>query len=464
MKTCLTFLAGLALAAAALRGQIIDIPSPTADLAPESPQAHDARMAWWRQARLGMFIHFGLYSTAAGEWKGKRAPKLGEWIMNDLKIPAGEYATLAGKFNPEKFDADQWARIAKDAGMQYVVITSKHHEGFALFDSKFSDFDVMATPFKRDIMKELSTAVRANGMKMGWYYSIMDWHDPDAQTEESFPKYEWRMRGQVNELLKNYGDIGVMWFDGEWIKQWNDDRGKQLYQLCRSVQPNMIVNNRVGKNRAGMSGFTKSGGFAGDYATPEQEIPSKIPPGLDWETCMTMNDTWGFKSFDQNWKTRTKLIRHLIEIASKGGNFLLNVGPTGAGEIPQASVERLAELGRWMKTNGEAIHGTTASPFATKLSFGACTQKPGKLYLHVMDWPKDGKITVPVSNSVRKAYLLARPDLPLETEKSRAGVAIALRGETPDQDATVIALEIDGIPQPITSTPATTTTTAPQIR
>jgi alpha-L-fucosidase len=451
--------------------KIIAVPSgsTTRPLAVESKEALDARMAWWRDARFGMFIHFGLYAIPAGEWNGVKTKGAGEWIQNDLKIPANDYAPLRGKFNPVNFDAAKWADIAKTAGMKYVVITSKHHEGFSLFDSKFSDFDVMTTPFKRDIMKELSTAVRDAGLKIGWYYSIMDWHDPDAQKEETFGKYEWRMRGQIGELLSNYGDIGVMWFDGEWTKPWNDERGKDLYTLCRSLQPNVIVNNRVGKQRAGMNGFTRTGGFAGDYATPEQQIPKTVPPGLDWETCMTMNGTWGFKTEDLNWKTPTTLIRQLIEIASKGGNFLLNVGPTAQGEIPQASIERLQAIGKWMDVNGEAIHGTTASPFAGKLPFGYATQKPGKLYLHVIDWPADQMITVPITNAAKKATILGQAVAPLDIETTPAGVVVHVPPSMPNRDATVIALEIEGPPQLIappttasTSPPATTQTATTQ--
>jgi alpha-L-fucosidase len=413
-------------------------------------------MAWWREARFGMFIHWGLYSVAAGEWNGVKTPGAGEWIMNDLKIPAGEYTRLLGQFNPSNFDASKWARLARAAGMKYIVITTKHHDGFCLFDSKFTDYDVMSTPFKRDIMKELADAARENELKICWYHSILDWHDPDAQQDSTFPIYEWRLRAQVNELLTHYGDIGVMWFDGEWIPPWNDDRGKNLYQLCRALQPNIIVNNRVGKARGGMAGFTRAGGFAGDYATPEQQIPDTVPPGLDWETCMTMNGTWGYKRDDVSWKSSATLVRHLIEIASKGGNFLLNIGPTGSGDIPDACADRLNQIGKWMTLNGESIHGTTASPFPFKLTFGRCTQRPGRLYLHVLDWPEDRTITVPVRNKASKAVLLAEPDPPLEFSATPTGIVVKVPAQMPDPDATVVALDIDGVADVIMPSAATT--------
>jgi alpha-L-fucosidase len=348
--------------------------------------------------------------------------------------------------------------------MKYIVITTKHHDGFCLFDSKFTDYDVMSTPFKRDIMKEIADAARENELKIGWYHSIMDWHDPDAQQDATFPTYEWRMRAQVNELLTHYGEIGIMWFDGEWIPPWNDDRGKNLYLLCRALQPNIIVNNRVGKQRGGMTGFTRSGGFAGDYATPEQQIPDSVPPGRDWETCMTMNGTWGYKRDDVNWKSTTTLIRHLIDIASKGGNFLLNVGPTGSGDIPDACVDRLNQIGKWMALNGESIHGTSGSPFSFKLPFGRCTQRPGRLYLHVLDWPDDHTITVPIRNDAAKAVLLAESDPPLEFSKTPGGIMIKVPAQMPDPDATVVALDIDGVadvipPGTLASRPATTRAT-----
>ncbi|MGE3108862.1 MAG: alpha-L-fucosidase [Phycisphaerales bacterium] len=417
------------------------------------PPKDDPRMEWWTDARFGMFIHWGLYAIPAGTWNGKDAPGIGEWIMDTMKVPPSEYEKLAAQFNPRKFDAERWVQLAKRAGMKYIVITTKHHDGFCLFDSKYTAYDVMdATPFKRDIMKELSDACHKEGIKMCWYHSIMDWHHPDARGE-SFPKYAQVLRNQVKELLTNYGEIGVMWFDGEWIQEWTEPQGKALYQLCRDTQQNVIVNNRVGKGRQGMAGMT-SGDAAGDFGTPEQEIPATGFPGAAWESCMTMNDTWGFKKNDNHWKSSETLIHMLIESASKGGNFLLNVGPTAEGEIPEASVTRLEEIGQWLDVNKESIYGTSASPFR-RLPFGRATWRPGRLYLHVFDWPKGGGLLVPgLKSDVRGAWILGDPHQ-RNHRITRVGddVVINVPKTAPPGPCTVVALDIAGelsvIEQPI---------------
>ena len=403
----------------------------------ETPQQRDERMAWWREARFGMFIHWGLYSVAAGEWKGQPTKGAGEWIMHDMKIPVSEYETLVPQFNPVKFDAKKWVEIARGAGMKYIVITTKHHDGFSLYDSQANPYNVMKTPFKRDIMKELSDAAHAADVKMCWYHSILDWHHP--QSGADFPEYSKMMHAQIKELLTNYGPIGIMWFDGDWIKEWTEEQGQELYQFCREQQPSVIVNNRVGKGRQGMSGVTK-GKAAGDYGTPEQEIP-KGQLQEDWETCMTMNDTWGFKKNDTNWKSDEALIHMLIDTASKGGNFLLNVGPTAEGEIPQASVERLAKIGEWMKTNSESIYGTTAGP-VQGWKEGRTTKKGDVLYVHLFDWPKDGSVVVPMKETPKSAKLLAKPDAELKVEQVGENVHIQVPTEAPDGNATVIKLRM----------------------
>jgi alpha-L-fucosidase len=419
----------------------------------------DKRMEWWRDARFGMFIHWGLYAVPAGEWKGKQIPGIGEWIMERADIPVSQYEQLAKQFNPVKFDADEWVRIAKNAGMKYIVITSKHHDGFCLWDSKVTDYDIVdAAPFKRDVLRELSRACKKQGIRLCFYHSIMDWHHPDAQapfypnyndTKQSnpnFPRYaENYMKPQLKELISNYGPLGVLWFDGEWIGDWTEPQGKDLYNYVRALQPDIIINNRVGKGRKGMEGLSKGDQeYAGDFGTPEQQIPAKGLPGVDWESCMTMNDTWGYKSSDHNWKSSEDLLRKLADIASKGGNFLLNVGPTSEGLIPGPSVERLAAMGEWMKVNGESIRGTTASPLG-EVPWGRCTAKPGKLYLHVFDWPANGKLEVPgLKDQVRNAYLLAdkkRAKLPV----MRGGedtVMVTVPEKVPDRINTVVVLEI----------------------
>ncbi len=249
----------------------------------ETPGEHDARMQWWREARFGMFIHWGLYSIPAGEWKGRTDHA--EWIRTTAQIPLAEYEGFVSQFNPVKFNADEWVRTAKAAGVKYIVITSKHHDGFCLFDSKYTDFDVASTPFHRDILKELADACHRQDIKICFYHSIMDWHHPDYlprrdwekdRTTEGadFNRYVTYMKNELRELLTNYGDIGVLWFDGEWENTWNQDYGRDLYAYVRSLQPKIIVNNRVGAARNGMQGLTKEGEFGGDFGTPEQEVPA----------------------------------------------------------------------------------------------------------------------------------------------------------------------------------------------
>ena len=418
----------------------------------ETPAQYAKRMAWFDEARFGMFIHWGLYSVPAGEWQGKPSSGTGEWIMQYAKIPTSEYEKFAPQFNPVKFDAKEWVRMAKDAGMKYIVITTKHHDGFAMFRSDLSDWGIKSTPFQRDPLKELADECHKAGIKLCFYYSIMDWHHPDwperrpwndtATGTPDMDRYVTYMKGQLKELLTRYGPIGILWFDGEWEKPWTNERGIDLYNYVRNLQPNIIVNNRIGKAREGMSGMNKDGG-AGDYGTPEQEIPANgFGPTVSWESCMTMNDTWGYRKDDQHWKSAQTLVRNLIDCASKGGNLLLNIGPTSEGVFPDASIERLKEIGDWMHVNGEAIYGTTASPFKQQLSWGRCTQKDGNLYLHIFDWPTDGKLHVPLSNTKAKAWLLADPRHKLKWATDADGLIIQLPPTAPDEIASVVVLRL----------------------
>jgi alpha-L-fucosidase len=400
------------------------------------------KMEWWKEAKFGMFIHWGLYSVPAGEYKGNEIGGIGEWIMNNGKIPVNEYAQYATQFNPTDFNADDWVKMAKDAGMKYIVITSKHHDGFAMFNSKVSNYDIMdATPFKRDIIKEMADACKKQGMAFGLYYSqAQDWHFPggaangghwDSLQNGEMDKYLDEIAvPQVTEILNNYGDIKVLWWDTP-TDMTPERAAKFMPELAK--HPNLIYNNRLG------------GGIDGDLETPEQYIPATGIPGKNWESCMTMNDTWGFKKNDHNWKSSEMLVRNLIDIASKGGNYLLNVGPTSLGIIPSPSVERLKEIGSWMKTNGEAIYGTTASPFK-KLEWGRCTvKKEGNknlLYLHVFDIPADGILWVPgLASNVKKAYPLKNKMKKLQVEKEGNNLKINVSGVEKDQFATVIVLE-----------------------
>jgi alpha-L-fucosidase len=414
---------------------------------PQSQGSSDNRMDWWREARFGMFIHWGLYSIPAGEWKGQT--NHAEWIMHTARIPVGEYERLMDRFNPVNFDANEWVRIAKEAGVKYIVITTKHHDGFCLFDSKHTEYDVMSTPFARDIMKEMADACHRQGIKICWYYSIMDWHHPDylprrnwesrSAAGADYNRYIDYVKNQLTELVTHYGEIGVLWFDGGWEHPPQVHRAGEIIAHLRELQPSIIINARLE--------------VPADFDTPEQFIPSAWRAGRDWESCITMNDHWGYNKFDSNWKSTQDLIRMLADTASKGGNLLLNVGPTPAGEIPQPSIERLREMGQWMKVNGDSIYGTKAGPFAS-LPWGRCTQRAladggTRLYLHVFDWPKDGKLPIGgLSNEPRQACVLADTDRkPLRVIRQEDAVVIDLPPQAPDAIDTVVVLDITGPPE-----------------
>lgn len=423
-------------------------------------------MEWWRAARFGMFIHWGVYSVPAGTYNGQQVPSLGEWIMYNGKIPVAEYAKYAERFNPQQFDADQWVQIAQNAGMKYMVITAKHHDGFAMFHSKVDGYNIYdATPFKRDPLAELASACQRHGMKLGFYYSqCQDWHHPggearpragqasghwDAAQDGDFDAYLRNVAvPQVKELMTNYGKVSVLWFDTP-FKFMTPPR-VQLFPALFNLQPGIIVNNRLGD------------GFKGDTETPEQRIPpTGYADGRDWETCMTINDTWGYKSYDTHFKSTQTLLRNLIDIASKGGNYLLNVGPTSEGIIPAPEVQRLAEMGQWLKTNSEAIYGCgptafgseagsySTRPGTTRPTFTAawdwrCTTKPGKLYIHLFKWP-DGKFDLAgVKGQVAKAYLLADRQA-LTVMQTGGDVSVALPASAPDANASVLCLELAGM-------------------
>lgn len=421
----------------------------------ESDPERNKRMQWWREARFGMFVHWGLFSAAGGTWKGKPAPFLGCWMQESFKIPVKEYQkTLMPRFTGERFDPDAIARLAQEAGMKYIIPITKHHEGFALFDTQVSYFKITNTPAKRDWIKELSEASRARGLKVGFYYSQnLDWHHPGGGAGGHGTKGGWdpSQKGdsdryvdqivipQIRELLTNYGEVSILWWDipGGII---NPARAQRILKVVHELHPQIIMNNRLG------------GGFKGDTETPEQKIPDTGFPGRDWETCQTINGTWEYTHYDRNWKSPTKLIHELIETASKGGNYLLNIGPKPDGSIPQTTIDTLQAIGRWMKVHGESIYGTSASPFHESLPWGRCTQKKlsdnrVRLYFHIFKWPLDCTLTLPaIKNEIQQVSLLSEPGSgPLSFRRTSDGkIQISLPTAEPNDYATVIQVDVKG--------------------
>ena len=411
----------------------------------ETVQQRDARMAWWREARFGMFIHWGVYAVPAGTHKGEQIENIGEWIMHYGKIPVAEYQQYSKQFNPVDYDPEAWVQMAKDAGMKYIVITAKHHDGFALFDTAVSDWNIVeATPYGKDVLKPLAEAARKHGIKLGFYYSqAQDWIHPggsfwdghgwDPAQEGSMDDYIRDIAvPQVRELFTNYGEVSILWWDTP--IDMTPERAAMFDGLV-DLQPGIITNNRL------------LYGVDGDLRTPEQHIPAT---GLDydWEACQTMNTTWGYKSYDDEWKSSEQLIRNLVDVASKGGNYLLNVGPMANGEIPQASIDRLKDVGEWMKVNSASIYGTSASPFV-RLEWGRATKKEypnaTELYLHVFDWPADGLLRVDgLHSEVTGAYFMADFQQSVKVDKTETGVVLQLPDKALDAVDTVIVLKIKG--------------------
>lgn len=430
----------------------IPLPAPPEDTAlksgPDAPAVK--RLAWWSDARFGMFIHWGLYSQWGCHYPGTNGELLdggSEHMMLHLQIPLAKYAQIADVFNPTNFNADEWVRIAKNAGMKYMVITSKHHDGFAMYDSACSDYNIVKrTPWKRDPIKELADACRKQGLKFGVYYSLgRDWEDPDVPTKNGFRSNTWdypdeskkvfakyferKVKPQITELLTHYGPIAVLWFDTP--EEISAAESQELVDLIHKLQPDCIINSRVGHG-------------LGDYGVSEQKIPGS-GDAKPWETCMTLNGHWGYFLGDEKWKPAGTVIHNLVDISSKGGNYLLNVGPTGQGVIPQGAVSDLQEVGAWMKVNSESIYGTSVSPLKSQPSWGRVTRKGGNLYLHVFDWPQDGKLSVPAfdgSSGSFNAHLLADKGIPLKVrhDGSTGGLSIRVPSKPLDSIDTVVVL------------------------
>ena len=417
------------------------------------------KLGWWYEARFGMFIHFGSYSYLGhGEW----AFSIENWKKADYQ------EKVSSNFNPEEFDANEIVRLAKDAGMRYIVITAKHHEGFSMWDTKVKSFkDVTGkkmynlrrfTTFgKRDVLMELKKACEANDIKFCLYYSILDWghssqkiNHIDGSTFSSMKSDSARtaylrdMKAQLKELIKRYHPA-VLWFDGDWTRKadkptpekwWTKEDGINLYNYLVKLAPDMIINERVARSFG-----------LGDFECPEQEVP-ETPSDRQWETCQTMNKSWGYNENDHDYKSVKTLIQELVKVVSRDGNYLLNIGPKGDGTVPVQTTDTLQKIGDWMKIYGESIYGTTRSPFKTEPDWGFYIKKEGKLYIHVFSWPKTGELTIPtLKNDIKKIYLMTDSENELNYTVNNGEIKISLPEDAPNEINSVVVIDVEGLPE-----------------
>jgi alpha-L-fucosidase len=352
-----------------LSAQVLNAPAAPQGPEPKGPTTSTAedrerRLGWWHEARFGMFIHFGLYSVFGRH----------EWVMENEGIPVAEYEQAAKRFNPEPNAARAWAKLAKKAGMKYMVMTTKHHEGFCHFDSKLTNYTAPKTACGRDLVREFVDAARAEGLRVGFYYSLMDWHHPDgalcASDDDARRRFVEYIHGQVRELCTNYEKIDILWYDVNWPLSAQGWKAVELNTMVRELQPDILINNRTG--------------IPEDFTTPEQTIRASAEP---WESCMTMNDSWGYQKADDNWKTPKNIVRNLIRCARDNGNYLLNIGPKGDGGIPPESVSILTDVGRWMDKYAELIHAPVTISKVKRGQFSDFIQRGNKLYIMVQFWP-----------------------------------------------------------------------------
>ncbi|MBK1825537.1 alpha-L-fucosidase [Haloferula rosea] len=428
-------------------------PGHAAELLPESDVAHQQRMQWFTDAKFGLFIHYGVYSTLGGEWKGKPVPKYAEWIQRWGKITPEEYIPLSADFRPDALDADAWVKRAKEAGMKYMVITTKHHEGFCLWDSDQTEFDLgEGTEFDRDILGELKAACDKHGLGFGTYYSIIDWHHPSQRARQASNQtpmhdkegYVNYMKAQLKELIEQY-DPAVMWFDGDWANWWTMEDGVDLYNYLRELSPDMVINNRVAKRKQ----------FKKDFGTPENFTPGAAMDHA-WESCWTVNHSWGFKKSDTKWKSTEVLIQKLVDIVVKGGNLLLNVGPRADGSWPEMSIQQLEDMGRWTSAHAEALReaefiALPEQPWGRVAQAKGSKPEKGSLFLYVFDWPKSGKLGL---NGIRlgQADVSTFAGKVLAASHTKEGISIDLSSVEANDYATVLRVDYKTMsPQPVST-------------
>jgi hypothetical protein len=435
--------------------------APSREALTPTAAERDARLGWWREARFGMFVHWGVYSGLSGTWNGKAYHGYAEHIQRMAKIPIPVYRQeVAGKFNPQQFDAEAWISLAKQAGMGYFVITAKHHDGFAMFDSAVSDYNIVkATPFARDPMQELKAACKRQGLRFGFYYShAFDWGEADSPGNDwdyqnpggdrllhgadwwkSYPQFLPQARKYVDrksipqllELISKY-DPDIIWFDTP--HKLPPEENQRILAAVRKAKPTLVVNGRLV-------------GGCGDYDSTGDR-PAEFPPHRgDWEAVPTTNESYGYNQNDHSHKPVSHFIQLLAKAAARGGNVLMNIGPMGTGKIDDADVAILKGIGRWWRVNGESIRGTTRTPLSVQ-AWGESTRKGNRLYLHVFDWPRDGKLIVGgLKTEARQAYLLAEPAKGLATTRTGNDLAIAIPPEAPDAADSVIVVDCAAEPQ-----------------
>jgi alpha-L-fucosidase len=397
-------------------------PKPPAGPTTSTIEDRDRRLQWWQEARFGMFIHFGLYSVLGRH----------EWAMEQEGIPVAEYQQMAKQFNPQRHAARMWAKLAKTAGMKYMVMTTKHHEGFCLFDTKLTDYCAPKQAAGRDLVAEYVEAARAEGMRFGFYYSLMDWHHPDGarcKTDEAarrrFVDY---IHGQVRELCTNYGKVDILWYDVNWPLTPEGWESVEMNRMVRKLQPDILINNRSG--------------IPEDFQTPEQHIQAFDVP---WEACMTMNDSWGYQRADDNWKSPKTVVRNLLTCTRDQGNYLLNIGPKPDGSIPEPSIEILSEVGRWMDKHSELIHRADRCQ-VKRSEFALFTRQGNKLFIHAYFWPGETLAVGGLQQKVLSAKLYGSSQ-PVRFEQEDFRVRfMGLPTFAPDRAATVLEVECDGEP------------------